>query len=57
MRYIGLGFIIPGAVLIGYLMGLGLDLVFRTHFFYIVFVILGAIGGMIQMVREVKPKP
>lgn len=54
MRYVGLGFLIPSAVFVGYIMGYGLDRLFGTHFFYIIFVLLGAAGGMIAMVREVQ---
>lgn len=48
----GLGFLIPCAVAAGYFFGRWLDTLFHTHFLYIVFLILGAIGGMMGMIRE-----
>ena len=57
MKYLGLGFLIPSAIVMGYFLGYGLDRLFGTHFLYIVFLILGAAGGLFAMVREVQGKP
>jgi F0F1-type ATP synthase assembly protein I len=50
-RYSEIGFIIPAAVIVGYLFGLLLDHLLHTHWFYIVGLIFGAIIGFVQMIR------
>lgn len=57
MKFLGLGFLIPCAIAVGYFLGYGLDRLFHTHFLYIVFLILGAIGGLMAMVREARRNP
>jgi F0F1-type ATP synthase assembly protein I len=57
MKYMGLGFLIPSAIAVGYFMGYGLDILFHTHFLNIVFLILGAVGGLTAMVRQAQGKP
>ena len=53
-RYSGMAFTVPAAVVAGYLIGGWLDGRLGTHSLYIVGVILGAIGGLIQIVRQLK---
>ena len=50
-RYSEIGFIIPAAMVVGYLMGLGLDHWLHTHWIYIAGIIFGAIVGFIKMIR------
>ncbi len=51
-RYSGMAFTVPAAVVVGYAVGAWLDGRFGTHYLYIVGVILGAAGGLIQVVRQ-----
>lgn len=51
-RYSGMAFTVPAAVVIGYFIGTWLDGRFGTHSLYIVGVVLGAAGGLIQVVRQ-----
>jgi F0F1-type ATP synthase assembly protein I len=53
-RYSGMAFTIPAAVVVGYFIGSWLDGRFGTHSLYIVGVLLGAAGGLIQVVRQLK---
>ncbi len=57
MRFVGVGFLIPCSIVIGYYFGLWLDGLLHTHFLYIVFLLLGAAGGLAEMVRQVQGKP
>jgi F0F1-type ATP synthase assembly protein I len=51
-RYLSLATLLPAASFIGYLMGYGLDRLFGTGFLRIVFLILGAIGGFLNLLRQ-----
>jgi F0F1-type ATP synthase assembly protein I len=51
-EYSSMAFVIPIAALVGYGMGYLLDKAFHTHFLYIPFMILGAVGGIVQIVRQ-----
>lgn len=51
-RYSGMAFTIPAAVVVGYFIGGWLDTRFGTHSLYVVGVVLGAAGGLIQVVRQ-----
>jgi F0F1-type ATP synthase assembly protein I len=51
-EYTSLAFMRPAATLIGYVVGYVLDRAFHTHFLYIVFLILGAAGGLLQLIRQ-----
>jgi F0F1-type ATP synthase assembly protein I len=51
-KYYAVVFLVPSAVLIGFLIGYGLDKLFRTGFLKIVFLFLGLAAGMIELVRE-----
>ncbi len=50
-RYSGMAFAVPAGVVAGYLIGSFADNHAGTHYWYIVGVILGAIGGLVQIVR------
>ena len=51
-RYMGLTVALPAAAFVGYAAGYGLDHLFGTQFFRLIFLILGVAGGLIQVVRE-----
>ena len=50
-RYSELGFIIPAAVFLGFLLGKLLDYWLHTHWIFIVGVIFGAVIGFVEMIR------
>ena len=50
-RYSAMAFSIPAGVVAGYFIGSFADGKAGTHYWYIVGVILGAIGGLVQIVR------
>jgi len=50
-KYLELAMLLPIATLVGGAMGWGLDKLFGTHYLYIVFGVLGSVGGMMQLVR------
>jgi F0F1-type ATP synthase assembly protein I len=52
VRYLGLASTLPAAAAIGYAAGYGLDHAFGTHFLRIVFLILGIVGGFVNLLRE-----
>jgi len=49
-----LALVIPAAVFIGWLAGVGLDHWLHTTWLYIVGLLLGAVGGFVQMIRVVR---
>ena len=51
-RYSGLAFLLPACMLVGYVIGYFLDKAFGTGFLKIVFLLLGIVSGLIEMVRE-----
>jgi F0F1-type ATP synthase assembly protein I len=51
-RYSGMAFTVPAAVVVGYFIGAWLDSRFGTHSLYIAGVVLGAAGGLVQVVRQ-----
>lgn len=51
-RYSGLAFLIPCSVLVGYAIGYGLDKFFGTTYLKLVFLLLGIVSGMIELIRE-----
>jgi F0F1-type ATP synthase assembly protein I len=53
-RYTSLAFLLPACVLVGYGIGYAIDRVFGTHFFYIIFLLLGIAAGFVQMIRMVQ---
>jgi F0F1-type ATP synthase assembly protein I len=55
-EYSALGFILPSSLVAGYLIGGWLDRVFGTSYLYMVFLLLGIVGGFIQIFRLVNKK-
>lgn len=51
-EYMSLAVLLPVSTLAGFLIGYLLDRVCGTHFLKIVFLILGTIGGFVQLVRQ-----
>jgi len=50
--YTGLGFIIPGAAVVGYALGSLVDRwIHITHVFALIFGILGAAGGLVEILQ------
>ncbi len=52
-NYASLGFMLPACIVVGYLMGLGLDHLFQTTYLRIVFLILGIVAGFVEVIRIV----
>jgi F0F1-type ATP synthase assembly protein I len=50
-RYSEIGFIIPAAVILGFLLGKLLDNWLHTHWIYLAGLIFGAVVGFVQMIR------
>jgi F0F1-type ATP synthase assembly protein I len=50
-RYSEIGFIIPAAVLLGFILGKLLDYWLHTRWLFIVGLIFGAVVGFIEMIR------
>ncbi len=53
-RYLGLAFLLPICIFVGYVMGVLLDRFFNTHFLYIVFLLFGIAAGLLELVRELQ---
>lgn len=51
-KYYSVAFLVPAAVLVGFVIGYLLDRVFGTGFLKIIFLFLGLASGVIQLVRE-----
>ena len=51
--YASIGVMLPACTVTGYFIGLGLDHLFGTHFFYIVFLLLGIVAGFVELYRIV----
>jgi F0F1-type ATP synthase assembly protein I len=51
-RYSEIGFMIPAAVIVGYLMGLLADYLLHSHKMYLVGIIFGAVAGFVSMIRR-----
>ncbi|MDT8070136.1 MAG: AtpZ/AtpI family protein [Terriglobia bacterium] len=51
VRYSEIGFILPAAVLLGYLVGTGLDYWLHTKWIVVAGVIFGVISGFVSMIR------
>ncbi|MGE5109827.1 MAG: AtpZ/AtpI family protein [Acidobacteriaceae bacterium] len=51
VRYSEIGFILPAAVLLGYLLGTGLDHWLHTTWIVVAGVIFGVISGFVSMIR------
>jgi F0F1-type ATP synthase assembly protein I len=52
-EYTALALLLPVSTFVGYLIGVGLDRLFKTHFLYVVFLILGSVGGFVELIRHV----
>jgi F0F1-type ATP synthase assembly protein I len=50
-KYASLAMVMPSAAFAGYIIGYLLDKAFHTGFLAVVFLILGIIGGLIEVVR------
>jgi F0F1-type ATP synthase assembly protein I len=50
--WLSLGLLLPIATFVGFAMGYGLDKVFHTGWLRFVFLVLGAVSGFIETVRE-----
>jgi F0F1-type ATP synthase assembly protein I len=50
-EYLSLAFLLPVSTFVGYAIGFVLDRIFGTHFLYIVFLLFGIAGGLIQLIR------
>ena len=53
-EYTSLAVLLPVSTVVGYVMGRLLDRWLGTHFFYIVFLILGIAAGFVQLIRQVQ---
>ncbi|MCE5309866.1 MAG: AtpZ/AtpI family protein [Acidobacteriales bacterium] len=53
-RLLGLAFVLPTNVVVGYGIGYLLDHIFSTHFLYIVFLLLGIAAGFVSLIREIQ---
>ncbi len=53
-EYTSLAFLLPAATFVGYIVGYLLDKVFRTHFLYLVFLVLGIVAGFVQLIRQIQ---
>jgi F0F1-type ATP synthase assembly protein I len=51
-KYYSVAFLVPAAVLIGFVIGYFLDKLFGTGFLKIIFLFLGLASGMIELIRE-----
>lgn len=51
-RYSGLALVLPVATMVGYVIGYGLDKLFGTNFFYLVFLIFGIVAGFVSLLRQ-----
>jgi F0F1-type ATP synthase assembly protein I len=51
-RYSEIGFMIPAAVIVGYLFGLLGDHLFHTHWVYLLGIVFGAVAGFVSMIRR-----
>ena len=56
-RYSEMAFTIPAGVVVGYFAGRWLDGRFGTHSLYIFGLVLGAAGGLFQVVRQLMRDP
>lgn len=52
-EYSNLAFIIPSSLLVGYAIGYGLDKWLGTNYWYIVWLLIGIVAGMVDVVKKV----
>jgi F0F1-type ATP synthase assembly protein I len=55
-EYSALAFILPSSIIAGWLIGGWLDKVFGTTYLYMVFLLLGIVGGFINIFRFLNKK-
>jgi F0F1-type ATP synthase assembly protein I len=53
-RYTGLAFILPVSTVVGWVIGHLLDKLFKTNFLYLVFILLGAAAGFMDLIRTAR---
>jgi len=51
-KYVNLALLLPAGIFIGYAIGYGLDMLFHTTWIRYVLLLLGSVGGFIELVRE-----
>ena len=51
-EYSSLAFVLPTCIFVGYAIGYGLDKWLGTRYLYLVFLLLGIVGGFVQVVRK-----
>jgi len=51
-RYSEIGFMIPAALIVGYLAGLAADYFLHTHWIYLFGIVFGAVAGFVSMIRR-----
>ena len=51
-KYLELVLLLPLSTFVGLAMGYGLDKLLGTHFLYLIFLVLGAAAGIVQLIRE-----
>lgn len=51
--YMSLAIMLPVSMAVGYGIGLFLDERLHTHFLYLVFLLLGIVSGLVQLLRQV----
>ena len=52
-EYMSLAMVLPVSTFVGYLIGSWLDRKFGTHWMSIVFLLLGIVGGFVQLIRQI----
>jgi ATP synthase protein I len=52
-EYSNLAFILPASIFVGYAIGYGLDKLFGTNFWYLVWLLIGIVAGMRELIRKV----
>jgi len=52
-RYSQLAFVLPGALVVGWLVGAALDRWLHTTWLYLVGIVLGIVAGFIELIRTV----
>ena len=52
-EYSGLALLLPASTFVGYLLGRWLDHIFGTHWIYLAGLILGSVGGFVQLIRQI----
>jgi len=52
-EYMSMALILPTSTFVGYLIGHWLDLKLGTRYLSILFLILGSVGGFIELIRQI----